>query len=206
MNKTKTLGIVLTLFLILIQVTIIPVFAKPSPKKVHNGSMGSSSYIIIPDEMTMMIEAINIERSPYGPYDFIMVYKFDDDGTLVNMNGYIDNDDDNLLEEFDNMMPYMPIDKVDDEDLEIWRKGKKVFVQTTDDLLHPVDLLPINFYMEFEGYGGAETGTESYNQDGWTWEIRLTSFDAFVYIPMYEYSGEGEVATRMCMTITPPSP
>lgn len=194
--RRNFLGIALALFLVIVPLNATPAFAKPSPSEVHYGCLGGG--MISTMGMQGMIEVINVERSPYGPYDFMMM--------MIGPTVICVTDNADVVDDFEALMEGMgmpPITVVDDEDLEVWRRGKKVLAQTTEEVLgYP-------FYIEFRGIGGAETGMESMdNPNGWTMEASFTGFYAFVNVPAWEYTGVGQIAMRMRMTITytPPPP
>ena len=191
MQRMKTLGIVLALSLLVVPIT--PVLARKDPSTIHYGCLGMTMGTFM--GQTFMIEAINIERSPIGPYDFMVMMMG------VEMYAYTDNLA--MVPIFEELMENMgmpDIEVVDDEELEVCQRGKRVIVELNTG---PYTGLSV----EFKGISGAEKGVESFTNptNGWMMEAKFIGFYAFVNVLIFEYIGVGQVATQMRMTITEPA-
>ncbi len=203
MRRMKILGIFLSLVLVLVSGAIIQALAKPKPSEVHYGSMGMTTWFSPPDHPDMMIEALDIKRSPFGPYDFLSI-------TILPNVTVIITDNNDAADFIDDVMGGgMPITtRVQDDDLEVWRKGKTLFAELN------VEDGPVgNLSIVFKGIGGAESGTETEEMPGVTMTARYIGFYAFVTVVAHvgtpdecEQMTLGVVATQMRMTLTVTSP
>lgn len=203
MRRIKILGIFLSLVLVLVSGAIIQALAKPKPSEVHYGSMGMTTWFSPPDHPDMMIEALDIKRSPFGPYDFLSI-------TILPNVTVIITDNNDAADFIDDVMGGgMPITtRVQDDDLEVWRKGKTLFAELN------VEDGPVgNLSIVFKGIGGAESDTETEEMPGVTMTARYMGFYAFVTVVAHvgtpdecEQMTLGVVATQMRMTLTVTSP
>lgn len=203
MRRIQILGIVLTLFLVLVSATSTPALAKRDNNLygVHYGSIGTTTLINLPDHGPMTIEAMNIERSPFGPYDFLGLMMMPDIMVMIT-----DNDD---FADFidDVMFGGFPVTiRVQDNELEVWRKGKNLFAELK------YSLSPIgNLSIVFEGFGGAKHGTETEEIPGTdlVMTAKFMGFNAFITILAHvgtpaqcELITLGLVGTHVRWTIT----
>jgi len=203
MRRIKILGIFLSLVLGLVSGGTIQALAKLEPSEVHCGSMGMTTWFSPPDHPDMMIEALDIKQSPFGPYDFLSITILPDVMVVIT-----DNND--MADFIDTVMAGgMPVTtRVQDDDLEVWRRGKSLFAELT------VEDGPVgNLSIVFGGIGGAESGTETEEMPGVTMTAKYMGFYAFVNVVAHvgtpaecEQMTLGVVLTqmRMTLTVTPP--
>ncbi len=202
MRRTWILGIVLSLILVLVSAAATLTLAR-NPGEVHHGSMGATTWFAPPNHPDMMVEAVDIQRSPVGPYDFLSITILPDVMVIVT-----DNDD--LADFIDDLMfGGMPVTtRVQDEELEVWRKDKNLFAELTVEV-EPVGKLSVMF----EGIGSAKSEVETDELPGVTMTARWTGFNAFVTVVAHvgtsnecEQMTLGFMATQMRMTMTATSP
>ncbi len=202
MKRIKILGIFLSLVLALVLASSIQALAKLKPSEVHYGSMGMTTWFSPPDHPDMMIEVLDIKRSPFGPYDFLSITIFPNVTVIITDNNDIADFIDDVMGGGMNITT-----RVQDDELEVWRKGKTLFAELTM-ADGPVD----NLSIVFKGIGGAESGTETEEMPGVTMTAKYMGFYAFVTVVAHvgtpaecEQMTLGVLATqmRMILTVTP---
>ncbi len=202
MRRIWILGIVLSLVLVLVSAAAALTLARPSGE-IHYGSMGGTTWFAPPDHPNMMIEALDIQRSPFGPYDLLGINILPDVMVMIT-----DNED---VADFldDEMFGGMPVTtRVQDEELEVWRKDKTLFAELTAEV-DPVGQLSIMF----EGIGNVKSDIETEEMPGITISVRWTGLNAFVTVVAHvgtqnecEQMTLGFIATQVRMTVTATSP
>jgi len=196
MRRITVLGIALTLFLVIVSATATPTLAQP--QTVFVGSFGGAS---VPGHGDMMVEFLDFRKSPCGRADMLMISIIVDGE--VPVCAVTDNEDlgDLLDEMFGGMVPIIV---VEDDELEVWRKGRTMFADLTVPAgdIHPVSA-------EFKGCSGKpEKGMESETMpNGWEMTMTYISYEAIV---SFEYDDTpypptvGMVGPQFLLKITPP--
>jgi hypothetical protein len=197
MRRIPVLGIALTLFLVLVSAAATPALAKP--KMVFVGSFGGAPVLV---HEGMMVEFMDFRESPCGRADMLMI------SIMVNEEevpvcAVTDNEDLGYL--LDEMFAGMvPIIVVEDDELEVWRKGRTLFAELTVEAgpIHPV-------YAEFKGCSGKpEKGMESETMpNGWEMTMTYIGYEAavsFVYDETPCPPTVGMVGPQFLLKITPP--
>lgn len=201
---------VATLFaVIVLAVTTVASFARPKADGVTYwyGSFGQA-YIAPPEHPNMMVEVFCFKRSPFGPLDMLIVYIWSNvTDTFVPTKGVTDNVECAILtdEMFAGIPSWLGAELVEGDELEVWRRGKRLFADLTVNV--PPDIPPS--YIEFQGCGGAIHGTETLPfPSGYTLTVRYKGFNAFVFFVCHQWGCEwpagGFFAQHAYMTIAEP--
>lgn len=197
MRRIQVLGIILALFLVLVSVTATPALAQP--KLVFVGSFGGAP---VPEHDGMMVEFLDFRESPCGRADVLMVSIMVDEEE-VPVCAVTDNEDFAALldEMFGGMVPVVV---VEDEELEVWRKGRTMFAELT---VQAEDVHPVS--AEIKGCSGKpEKGMESETMpSGAEMTMTYIAYEAvvsFVYDDTPCPPTVGMVGPQFLLKITPP--
>ena len=197
MRRIQVLGVALTLFLVLVSAAATPAIAQP--QMVFVGSFGGAP---VPVHEGMMVEFLDFRESPCGRADMLMISIMMDD-VEVPVCAVTDNEDlgDLLDEMFGGMVPIIV---VEDEELEVWRKGRTMFAELKVPAgpIHPVSA-------EIKGCSGKpEKGMESETMpNGWEMTMTYIGYEAavsFVYDETPCPPTVGKVGPQFLLKITPP--
>ncbi len=150
----------------------------------------------------MAVEVIDFRRTPFGWVDCLILYLMVD-GQDVPLMVITDNQD--FADLLDTMigMPFTIV--VDDDELEVWRIGRRLYAElTTEDL--PISPL----YMEFKGWSGGpefESGSEEF-PTGYTSTMEMMYFYADVTVDCHGIdcviTTIGMVSPHIIMNVVPP--
>lgn len=214
MKKIKVLGIVLALLLAVI-VSATPALARPNGIQFY-GSFGRA-FISPPSHPHMMIQVFDFnKRSSFGAHDGLLLHVWGPD-LGIPIEEYLPckvvTDNAEKADLANEMFSFSPIwlgaELVEEDDLEVWRKGNKLFANLTVEIPLTDEYYIPPSYIEFEGCGGAIHGTETgVFPSGYEMTTTYMGFDAFVTFVCHPwecvYPAGGFVALHMCITITPP--
>ena len=186
MRRIQILGTILTLSLVLVSATAT--IANPEGE-VHKGRMGETTWFSLPEHPDMMIFAMDIRKSPFGPYEFMEISIFPD--VIVPIT---DNQD--LADWLDTVfgVPGLTI-VVEDHELEVrttdWRQLSAELTVKVESLLIPgltVEPLSVVFDGERGSNRLAKSGTETMEipGTGHTMTASMQGFNAFVTVVLYE--------------------
>lgn len=198
MRRITYLAMVPLMLVVLISTYATPTLAEPT--LVFVGSFGGAP--VPGHDGLMMVEFLDFRRSPAGRADVLMLSEIVD-GVEVPVAVVTDNEEfaDGMDEMFAGMVPIVV---VEDDELEVWMKGRTMFAELTVEAepIHPI-------YAEIKGCSGKPMkGEESETMpDGSTMTMTYIGYEAvvyFVYDDVVCGPIPGIVGPQFLLKITPP--